>query len=181
MSSIEKNDPAVWAAIKDEVDRQRYGLEMIASENYTSAAVMEATGSVLTNKYAEGYPGRRYYGGCEHVVAHQDQLGRMLGAQLCGLEARVVDPLGAADRVAEVLPLPISRHAEVDPAIVGATESGDERARRLDAHSRRRHLAGGEPDRQVGGERPHRDLHQGDLDDLALAREVSFAEREENR
>ena len=50
-----------------EQQRQRQGLEMIASENYTSPAVMEATGSVLTNKYAEGYPGRRYYGGCEHV------------------------------------------------------------------------------------------------------------------
>jgi glycine hydroxymethyltransferase len=50
-----------------ESERQRDGLEMIASENYTSAAVMQAVGSVLTNKYAEGYPGRRYYGGCEHV------------------------------------------------------------------------------------------------------------------
>ena len=91
MSSIEKNDPAVWAAIKDEVDRQRYGLEMIASENYTSAAVMEATGSVLTNKYAEGYPGRRYYGGCEHVDDVED-LARNRAKELFGAEHANVQP-----------------------------------------------------------------------------------------
>ncbi len=67
MNSIQSQDPQVWAAIESEQQRQRQGLEMIASENYTSPAVMEATGSVLTNKYAEGYPGKRYYGGCEHV------------------------------------------------------------------------------------------------------------------
>ena len=59
MNSIQNKDPQVWAAIEAEQQRQRQGLEMIASENYTSPAVMEATGSVLTNKYAEGYPGRR--------------------------------------------------------------------------------------------------------------------------
>jgi glycine hydroxymethyltransferase len=67
MNHIEKQDPQLWAAIVGEADRQRDGLEMIASENYTSPAVMQACGSVLTNKYAEGYPGRRYYGGCEFV------------------------------------------------------------------------------------------------------------------
>ena len=67
MQSIPSQDPEIYAAIQDEARRQREGLEMIASENYTSVAVMEAAGSVLTNKYAEGYPGRRYYGGCEHV------------------------------------------------------------------------------------------------------------------
>jgi len=67
MNHIEAQDPDVWAAIQAEIDRQQNGLEMIASENYTSPAVMQAMGSVLTNKYAEGYPGRRYYGGCEHV------------------------------------------------------------------------------------------------------------------
>jgi glycine hydroxymethyltransferase len=67
MNHIEEEDPDVWAAIAAEVERQRDGLEMIASENYTSPAVMQAMGTVLTNKYAEGYPGRRYYGGCEHV------------------------------------------------------------------------------------------------------------------
>lgn len=60
-------DQAVVAAIQEELGRQRDKLEMIASENIVSYAVMEAQGSVLTNKYAEGYPGKRYYGGCEYV------------------------------------------------------------------------------------------------------------------
>jgi glycine hydroxymethyltransferase len=64
---IKKNDPQLYHAVKGEVLRQQNNLELIASENYTSKAVMEALGSVLTNKYAEGYPGKRYYGGCEHV------------------------------------------------------------------------------------------------------------------
>jgi glycine hydroxymethyltransferase len=64
---IKKQDKAVYTAIRSEVHRQREGLELIASENFTSEAVMEAQGSVLTNKYAEGYPGKRYYGGCEFV------------------------------------------------------------------------------------------------------------------
>lgn len=64
---LESADPEVFAAIENEEERQAHGLEMIASENYTSKAVMEAQGSVLTNKYAEGYPGKRYYGGCEFV------------------------------------------------------------------------------------------------------------------
>ncbi|MDP1560955.1 MAG: serine hydroxymethyltransferase [Pirellulaceae bacterium] len=67
MSILAHEDPALAQAIVAEARRQREGFEMIASENYTSAAVMEAVGSVLTNKYAEGYPGKRYYGGCEHV------------------------------------------------------------------------------------------------------------------
>ncbi|SVE10623.1 uncharacterized protein METZ01_LOCUS463477, partial [marine metagenome] len=53
--------------LRDEIDRQNTGLELIASENFVSGAVLETMGSVLTNKYAEGYPGRRYYGGCEYV------------------------------------------------------------------------------------------------------------------
>ena len=72
MNSIEKHDPDVWAAIAGEIQRQRDGLEMIASENYTSPAVMQCMGSVLTNKYAEGYPGRRYYGGCQFVDVAED-------------------------------------------------------------------------------------------------------------
>ncbi|MEZ5289253.1 MAG: serine hydroxymethyltransferase, partial [Vicinamibacterales bacterium] len=60
-------DPEVAAAISREEQRQESGLELIASENFVSVAVLEAAGSVLTNKYAEGYPGKRYYGGCEHV------------------------------------------------------------------------------------------------------------------
>src|SRR5437773_12169947 len=63
--SLKELDPEIYAAIKNEERRQSAGLELIASENFTYRAVLEATGSVFTNKYAEGYPGRRYYGGCE--------------------------------------------------------------------------------------------------------------------
>src|SRR3954467_4831419 len=63
--SLKAVDPEVYQAIADERARQNFGLELIASENFVSRAVLEAAGSVLTNKYAEGYPGRRYYGGCE--------------------------------------------------------------------------------------------------------------------
>ena len=67
MSFLMEQDPDVAHAMEDEAERQRRNINLIASENYTSRAVLEAQGSVLTNKYAEGYPGRRYYGGCEHV------------------------------------------------------------------------------------------------------------------
>jgi glycine hydroxymethyltransferase len=69
---VAQDDPEVWSAIAAEQTRQQEGLEMIASENFTSAAVMQAVGSVLTNKYAEGYPGHRYYGGCEFVDTVED-------------------------------------------------------------------------------------------------------------
>src|SRR5512144_1313282 len=72
-SSLAQTDPAVSAIIRRETERQEYNLELIASENFVSEAVLEAQGSVLTNKYAEGYPGRRYYGGCE-VVDEVEQL-----------------------------------------------------------------------------------------------------------
>lgn len=67
MDHLKSTDEQIFTLIEKETDRQEFGLEMIASENYTSKAVMEAQGSVLTNKYAEGYPGKRYYGGCEFV------------------------------------------------------------------------------------------------------------------
>lgn len=67
MKHLKKTDPEIYAAIKKELKRQEENLEMIASENFTSLSVLEAQGSVLTNKYAEGYPGRRWYGGCEYV------------------------------------------------------------------------------------------------------------------
>ncbi len=67
MMSIAESDPEVWAAILEEQNRQEVHIELIASENYVSTAVLQAQGSVLTNKYAEGYPNKRYYGGCEHV------------------------------------------------------------------------------------------------------------------
>ncbi len=91
MSSLQNQDPAIWDVINDEARRQQEGLEMIASENYTSVAVMQAAGSVLTNKYAEGYPGKRYYGGCEHVdVAEQLAIDR--AKELFGAEAANVQP-----------------------------------------------------------------------------------------
>ena len=64
---IKENDPALYEAISMERERQRNKIELIASENFVSEVVMEANSTILTNKYAEGYPGRRYYGGCEHV------------------------------------------------------------------------------------------------------------------
>jgi glycine hydroxymethyltransferase len=88
---IAKNDPEVWSAIANEIERQADGLEMIASENYTSPAVMQAAGSVLTNKYAEGYPGRRYYGGCEFVDV-VEQLAIDRAKQLFGAEFANVQP-----------------------------------------------------------------------------------------
>ena len=91
MNRIEVQDPEVWAAISQEIVRQENGLEMIASENYTSPAVMQAVGSVLTNKYAEGYPGRRYYGGCEFVDIVED-LARDRAKKLFGAEHANVQP-----------------------------------------------------------------------------------------
>ena len=95
MNYIERQDPEVWAAIAGEIDRQRNGLEMIASENYTSPAVMQAMGSVLTNKYAEGYPGHRYYGGCEFVDVAED-LARNRAKQIFGAEHVNVQPHSGA-------------------------------------------------------------------------------------
>src|SRR5512142_1444203 len=66
-SSLAESDPEIHAAIRAELSRQQTQIELIASENIVSRAVLEAQGSVMTNKYAEGYPGRRYYGGCEYV------------------------------------------------------------------------------------------------------------------
>jgi glycine hydroxymethyltransferase len=84
-------DPELWAAIQKENVRQQEHIELIASENYTSPAVMEAQGSQLTNKYAEGYPGKRYYGGCEYVdVAEQLAIDRI--KKLFGAEAANVQP-----------------------------------------------------------------------------------------
>lgn len=89
--TIANVDPELWAAIQQENVRQQDHIELIASENYTSPAVMEAQGSQLTNKYAEGYPGKRYYGGCEFVdVAEQLAIDRI--KQLFGAEAANVQP-----------------------------------------------------------------------------------------
>src|SRR5215510_12771469 len=95
MSHLERHDPAVFDAIQGERRRQQTGLEMIASENYTSPAVMEAQGSCLTNKYAEGYPGKRYYGGCEHVDA-VERLAIERVLKLFGAERANVQPHSGA-------------------------------------------------------------------------------------
>jgi glycine hydroxymethyltransferase len=89
--SLAQADPAVFAAIEAEHQRQEVHIELIASENYTSPAVLAAQGSQLTNKYAEGYPGRRYYGGCEHVDV-VEQLAIDRAKQLFGADAANVQP-----------------------------------------------------------------------------------------
>ncbi len=89
--SLKAVDPEVYQAIADERARQNFGLELIASENFVSRAVLEATGSVLTNKYAEGYPGRRYYGGCE-LVDVVERLAISRAKQLFGAEHVNVQP-----------------------------------------------------------------------------------------
>ena len=91
VGSLAEADPALHDMIEREKARQTDGLELIASENYTSAAVMEAQGSCLTNKYAEGYPGRRYYGGCE-VVDEVENLARDRAKELFGAEHANVQP-----------------------------------------------------------------------------------------
>lgn len=88
---LREQDPDIYALIEQEAGRQQDKLELIASENYTSRAVLEATGSILTNKYAEGYPGRRYYGGCEYVD-EVEELARQRAKQLFGAEHANVQP-----------------------------------------------------------------------------------------
>jgi len=91
VSTLATVDPEVWAAIQAENRRQEEHIELIASENYTSPAVMAAQGSQLTNKYAEGYPGKRYYGGCEHVDVVEtlaiERLKRLFGANFANVQA----------------------------------------------------------------------------------------------
>lgn len=90
-STIARVDPEIWAAIEQENHRQENNIELIASENYTSLAIMAAQGSQLTNKYAEGYPGRRYYGGCEYIdIVEQLAIDRV--KQIFGAEAANVQP-----------------------------------------------------------------------------------------
>ncbi len=89
-NTLASTDPDLWAAIQQETTRQEDHIELIASENYTSPAVMEAQGSQLTNKYAEGYPGKRYYGGCEYVdIAEQlaiDRVKALFGAEYANVQ-----------------------------------------------------------------------------------------------
>ncbi len=95
MDELRRADPEIAQAIADDVERQRYYINLIASENYASRAVLEALGSVMTNKYAEGYPGKRYYGGCEFVdVAERLAIERVLA--LFGAEHANVQPHAGA-------------------------------------------------------------------------------------
>ncbi|MBM3249429.1 MAG: serine hydroxymethyltransferase [Candidatus Omnitrophica bacterium] len=91
MKHLKKTDPQIWAAIKSEIKRQEENLELIASENFTSLAVLEAQGSVLTNKYAEGYPHRRWYGGCEYVDQAEElaiaRAKKLFGAEHANVQA----------------------------------------------------------------------------------------------
>lgn len=99
--ALQQQDPDVHLAIVDELRRQEDGLELIASENYTSPAVMAAVGSVMTNKYAEGLPGRRYYAGCGHVDVVEN-LARDRATQLFGADAANVQPHSGAQANAAV-------------------------------------------------------------------------------
>ncbi|WP_257348083.1 serine hydroxymethyltransferase [Pseudalkalibacillus decolorationis] len=91
MHNVQNQDPELYESIQNELQRQREKIELIASENFVSEAVMEAQGSVLTNKYAEGYPGRRYYGGCEHVDVVEnlarDRAKKLFGAEHVNVQA----------------------------------------------------------------------------------------------
>ncbi|WP_018140707.1 MULTISPECIES: serine hydroxymethyltransferase [unclassified Thioalkalivibrio] len=106
--SIHGYDDELWGAISKEAQRQEEHIELIASENYTSPRVMEAQGSVLTNKYAEGYPGKRYYGGCEHVdVVEQlaiDRLKELYGADYANVQPHSGSQANAAVYMALLQP-----------------------------------------------------------------------------
>src|SRR5437762_2469543 len=90
MSILQEYDPDIFKAIQGELDRQEFKLEMIASENFVSKSVLEAAGSVMTNKYAEGYPGRRYYGGCEFVDQAEnlalERVKKLFGAEYANVQ-----------------------------------------------------------------------------------------------
>ena len=87
---LKKNDPEVYKAVMDEANRQRNKIELIASENFVSKAVLEAQGSILTNKYAEGYSGKRYYGGCENVDIVEslaiERVKKLFGAEYANVQ-----------------------------------------------------------------------------------------------
>ena len=95
MDHLKETDPLIFGSVVAEARRQSEGLELIASENFVSRAVMEAMGTVLTNKYAEGLPHKRYYGGCEHVDVAED-LARDRAKQLFGADHANVQPHAGA-------------------------------------------------------------------------------------
>jgi glycine hydroxymethyltransferase len=102
MSPLSEVDPEIATVLQQELDRQRHTLEMIASENFVSNAILETQGSVLTNKYAEGYPGKRYYGGCEAVDIAED-LARERAKELFGADHANVQPHSGATANAAVM------------------------------------------------------------------------------
>ena len=106
--NIASYDPELWAAISNENTRQEEHIELIASENYTSKCVMEAQGSQLTNKYAEGYPAKRYYGGCEHVDAIEtlaiERAKQLFGADYANVQPHSGSQANAAVYMALVQP-----------------------------------------------------------------------------
>ncbi|MEK7548065.1 MAG: serine hydroxymethyltransferase, partial [Patescibacteria group bacterium] len=95
MSAIQQQDPQIFAALEAEKKRQMEGVEMIPSENYVSAAVLEANGSIFTNKYAEGYPGRRYYGGNQNTDIIEE-VARTRAKELFRAEHANVQPLSGS-------------------------------------------------------------------------------------
>src|SRR4051794_41760632 len=113
-------DPDIADVLQHELERQQRTLEMIASENFVPRAVLEAVGSVLTNKYAEGYPGRRYYGGCEHVdVAEElaiERAKKLFGCSLANLQPHSGAPANAAVFFAPLQP----GHALIRPSLPAA-------------------------------------------------------------
>ena len=108
LENLQRTDPEVADAIQQELDRQRDSIELIASENFTSPSVMEAVGSVLTNKYAEGYPGKRYYGGCEKVDIVEDlareRAKKLFGCKFANVQPHAGSPANAAAYRATVKP-----------------------------------------------------------------------------
>ena len=106
--SLPVQDPELWAALQHELVRQEDHLELIASENYVSRAVLRMQGSVLTNKYAEGYPGRRYYGGCEHVDVAEtlavERAKRLFGAEYVNVQPHSGSQANAAVYMAMLQP-----------------------------------------------------------------------------
>ena len=108
MKHLKQTDPEIFRFIKQELLRQEEGLEMIASENYASRAVLEAQGSVLTNKYAEGYPGRRYYGGCEFIDQVEqtaiDRVRELFGARFANVQPHSGSQANMAVFLAEMRP-----------------------------------------------------------------------------
>src|ERR1700704_3955793 len=95
MKQLHKQDPAIFEAINQELGRQRDKIELIASENFVSEAVLETMGTVLTNKYAEGYPGKRFYGGCEYVDI-PEEIAPNRAKELFGAEHANVQPHSGA-------------------------------------------------------------------------------------